>query len=387
MKVRTLNVDSETLSTQKRVKVSSKQQHSPGKALQVGKLRTETSETVSPLARGFAEIYAKANSAALENTRKGWSGLANRLQRQSKRALDDEIVVPFIEYDDTAALQLPHAKEIVKLQANYGDIISAPLMTPLVRAADDGDGLGTSHVSAIIENTRVFLKAVNQLQIGKPVMGVIPPISAECTERLVELYFESDLRAYCVDFNRRSPMAQSQIDNIVNPLMQALNNYNIRERSLTYAVNPKERRPIMNGRYRPAEMYAYTLGFDVVGDNHIGVNMPEEVIEALDPKTELRLFDADTVSVVDVPLSGLDSFLPDEAEIPVDRVRRRMAKNPNEGYRFEKLINAELISLYLEAEGGVNVQEIYQELLDGEYTQESDLNRVQELVSDVMDDS
>lgn len=384
MNINTVDIDGNTLSARKVISTGSIQLETPAKALQVGKLRA--SETVSPLARGVVEIYTKVNAAALKNSRGDWTELAKRLERQAKNAKEDEFVVPFIEYDDTADLTPKNAAEIAKLQTNYGDIVTAPLMTPLVDAADDGDDRTSSHVSDIIQNTRVFLNSVNQMGINKPVMGVIPPISVDCTQALVELYAEADIRAYCVNFNRRSPMAQAQIDHVANPLMQALTGYGIREESLVYAVNASRR--TTSNRRTPDAMYAYTIGFDIVGDNHIAPNYPEEVFEriaeeAKKGEVELRLFDADTVSIAEVPVSDLGSFLPSDAEISVSRVQNRIANNPDEQYRFEKLINAELISIFLEARGGVDPSEIYTELRSGRFTQDSDLERIHEITSEV----
>ncbi|MFC7213701.1 hypothetical protein ACFQO4_06345 [Saliphagus sp. GCM10025334] len=386
MDIETIDFDGDSLSTRKVVDVQSKQFNTPVKALQAGKLRA--SETVSPFARGVVEIYRRVDAAALENSQGEWTGLADGLKRQLKDARDNEFVVPFIEYDDTADLELEHAKEIAKLQTNYGDILTVPLMVPLVKAADDGDDRETSHVSDIIQNTRVYLEAIEELQISKPVMGVIPPISEDCTRVLVELYAENDLRAYCVDFSRRSPMAKAQIDNVINPMMQYLTGYSIREESLIYAVNAYNSRPAKDGRRTADAMYAYTLGFDIVGDNHIAPNVPKEVLEEWAKQGEedeitMRLFDAETVSIVDVEVGDLDDFLPPEADLSVERIQDRISKNQNEKYRFRNLINTELISLYLESEGGVDPRKIFVELDEGEYTLDSDLERVRQLTAEV----
>lgn len=389
MKIHTTEIDPETLSTQKEINIQGKEFETPAKALQVGKLRA--SENVSSLARGIAEIYKKTNAVALENSRKGWTGLADGLKRQSKSANDDEVIISFIEYDDTADLTMENAKEIAKLQTNYGDVLTVPLMVPLVKGADDGDERAAPEVSSIIQNTEVYLEAVAELKIGKPVMGVIPPISQDCTQALVDLYMDQGLRAYCIDFNRRSPMAQSQLDNVVNPLMQTLTGYNLHEKSLVYAVNPNNSRPLASGRSTADAMYSYTLGIDIVGDNHIAPNYPEEVFEEIkkqskNEEVELRLFDGNSVSIVEVPVSDLRSFLPNEAKVPVDRIQKRIAADPDEQYRFEKIINTELIGLYLNLEGGVAPKDIFIDLNSGAFTQDSDLERVQELVADVSGD-
>lgn len=386
MDVHTLEVDPETLSTRKKVQTATSKFETPQKALQVGKLRG--SETVSPLARGIAEIYTTASAVALTNSRKGSSVLRDRFGRQSRSAEDDEFVVPFIQYDDTASLTPENAAEIAKLEANHGDIITVPLMTPLVDAADDGDARDTGHVSAIIENTQTFLDAIEELQIHKPVMGVVPIIGEDCTLALLDLYRERELDAYCVDFNRRSPMAQFQIDEIVGPLMERLTASDDRDDHLFYAVNTKNSRPGVDERRTPDRMYSYAVGFDIVGDNHKSPNWPEEVFEEIaqqnkGSETTLRLFDGENMAVAEVPASDLDSFLPSEVELAVKRIRHRIEMNPDEKFRFRNLINAELISLYLESAGGVDPQEIFDALESGMYTLDRDLQRIEELVTGV----
>lgn len=382
MKVNPTYVDSDTLSAEKEVSIASKEGSTPAKALQVGKLRA--SEDVSDLARSFAEIYIKANRSALENSRNGWDNLRNNLSRQSKRANDDEFIVPFVQYNEEDELAQEDAAEIARLETTYGDIVPVPLMTPLVNEAEDGDGLSSDPVSAIVDNTRVFLEAVDQLNIEKPVMGVIPPVSKDLTKALLELYVNYDLPAYCVDFNRRSPMARTQLDSIDKPLMETLETYGMRETSLLYAVNADESRRVNDVHQTPGALYAYTLGFDIVGDVHLPPKLPPEVFEEMEPTTDLRLFNADTLSVVEVTCEDLDAFLPAEAEIPVDRVRQRIASNTDEKFRFEKLINAELIALFLEADGGVDARELFTELRGGAFAQDSDLKRIREVASDVL---
>ena len=318
--------------------------------------------------------------------------MRNRLGPQSRSAEDDEFVAPFIQYDDTASLTPENAAEIVRLEVNYGDIVTVPLMTPLVDAADDEDDRSTAHVSAIIENTRVFLDAVEELQVHKPVMGVIPVIGEDCTLALLDLYRERGLDAYCVDFNRRSPMAQFQIDEIVGPLMGRLTASDDRDDHLFYAVNTKNSRSGVDERRTPDRMYSYAAGFDIVGDNHISPNWPEEVFEEIarqneGSETTLRLFDGENMVVAEVPVSDLDSFLPADVELSVRRIRDRIAENPDERFRLRNLINAELISLYLESADGVDPQKIFDAIQSATFTLDRDLQRIEELVAGMNDRS
>ena len=386
MDIYPIGIDPDTLAMRKEVQTATTTFETPQKALQVGKLRG--SERVSPQARGVAEIYAEASAVALTNSRGGSSVLRNKLGPQFRSAEDDEFVVPFIQYDDSATLTGENAKEIVTLEANHGDIVTVPLMKRLVNAADDSDDRTTTHVAALIENTKTFLDAVEEFQIRKPVMGVIPIVGEDCTRALIDLYHERGVDAYCVDFNRRSPTAKHQLDEVVRPLMGRLTAYDSREDHLIYAVNTKSSRPGADDHRTPDWMYDYAIGFDIVGDNHISPNWPEEVFEKIErqnagQETTLRLFDNDRMSVTEVPVSELNSFLPDDAELSVRRIRERIKKNPSEKYRLRALINSELISLYLESEGGVDIEEIYDALQSSSSSLERDLERLRDLVDNV----
>lgn len=386
MKVNTVEVDADTLSATKVVEFGSHQLETPAKALQVGKLHA--SETVTPLARGVAEIYRKANKQALNNSRSGWAGLAKHLNRQAKNARDDEMVVPFVEYDETGQLSKANAKEIAKLQSNYGDVLTVPLMTPLVDAAEDGDGPDSSYVQVLIENAEKYLEGVGDLEIEKPIMGTIPPISDDCTRALLDIYAEWGLQAYCVDFNRRSPMAQSQIDHVIVPLMKFLREYNLMNKSLVYAVNLDPSRKVEGDRRTSDVMYAYTEGFDIVGDNHIAPKLPEEVLEQIkkenrEGEVTMRLFDADTISIVEVPVSDLKDFLPSEAKLPVERIQNRISQSPDDKYRFRKLINAELISIFLKTEDGFSPDGLFSDIVSSPHTLDYDIDRIEKIVQSV----
>jgi len=238
MDIATPRVDDSSLTAHKTIRIADKEINTPPKALQVGKLRK--SEDVVPLARGIAETFTTANDLKLTNSRTGeYSGLSDNLRLQAERANDDEVVVPFVKYEETGTLSQENAKEIARLQTNYGDVLTVPLQTELAYGADNGDGLDSKIVDVLIENTQTYLRAVEDLQVNKPVMGVFPSISREVTDHLFNLYLDHGVRVFCVDFNRRTATAKAQQDQVITPLMRSLLAEGLHEESFIYAVNLK----------------------------------------------------------------------------------------------------------------------------------------------------
>lgn len=380
MNVNTLEVDSDTRVATREVSFDHKSFHTPAVATVTGKLRGP--DQITALARGVEELYVRAGSAKLENRRRGDEKLEENYRRQARWVDDDDVVFPFFDYPEGDDLKLEHAKEIAKLQTNVGEILPSPTFSDLVDAADDGDGRQSSHVTQLLDNVRIYLQAVDELEISKPVMGMIPAISADCTLALLDIYRMYDIRAFVIDLNRRSPMAVAQVDHVFDPLTQALTDYDIRDESYVYALNAVYYRRSDRNR-RPADsIMALTLGVDILGGNHIGRSMPESVVEKISRERsqgeiELRLIDDDPLSVVEVPLSGLETFLPSQSEIPVNRVKSRIKSNPDEKYRYEKLINSELLGIYLNSHGGIKPSDILPMIEASEFTRD-EVDRIKE---------
>ncbi|MFK5604888.1 hypothetical protein [Haloferax volcanii] len=384
MDIATPRVDDSAITTHKIVRTAGKELETPAKALQVGKLRK--AEDVVDTARGVAETFATATNTKLENSRtSGFDRLADNLRLQAERAEDDEIVVPFLKFDDTEDLTLENAKEAARLQSNYGDILSVPLQTELTYEANDGDGLGEDPVETIVENTRTYLNAVEDLEIEKPVMAVFPSISKAVTDELTKMYIDRGLRAFCVDFNRRTATAKAQQDQVITPLMRSLLAEDLHEVSLVYAVNLKNGKPKDDGRRSPEQVYAYTLGFDVVGDVHLPPRLPPEVFEDMDDPSGVRLFDSDTLSFRDVELDDVDEYLPEDSEFTAAEVRRRVKSKGNDRYRLSNLINAELISLFLKLiEDEDKEDELFELLAASPEAIEEDLDEIADIVARVI---
>jgi hypothetical protein len=372
-------IEDSSLTIHKTVRTAGKQIQTPVKALQVGKLRKD--EEVIDDAHGLVEIYAKATGAHLSSSRAGSNVLGKKLRGQAKRAEDDEIIVVFLEYDETSELSLEDAKEIAKLQSNYADILSVPLQSELTGNADNGDGLDAAEVRTLIANTRTYLAAIDELDIEKPVMGVFPSISRETTNKLLEIYTGADVDAFCVDFNRRTVTAQAQLNQVIRPLFNTLRRDERLGESFIYAVNLVNKDYTGREVTSPEHLFAYTLGFDAVGDVHVAPDLPAEVFEG-EVEEEIKLFDLDERSYREVSTDDLEEYIPDETSLTASEIRRKIESRTDNRYRLRKLLNVELLTLYLDSVTSSG-SELLEELETAAAAVEADLEDVRSVADDV----
>lgn len=379
MKVIDDRIEDSSLTIHKTLRTAGKEVQTPIKALQVGKLRKD--EEVIDDAHGVAEIYTRATDARLSSSRSGSNVLSKKLRGQAKRAEDDEIVVVFVEYDETSKLSLDDAKEIVRLQSNYADVLSVPLQSELTGNADNGDGLGTAEVETLIDNARTYLTAIDELGVQKPVMGVFPSISREVTKKLLEVYTDEGVEAFCVDFNRRTVTAQAQLDQVIRPLFNSLRRDERLGESFIYAVNLVNKDYTGREVTSPEHLFAYTLGFDAVGDVHVAPDLPPEVFEG-ELEEEIKLFDLDERSYREVSTDDLDEYIPDEINLTAGEIRRKIESRTESRYRLRKLLNAELLTLYLDTVTSSGT-ELFEDLETATAAVKSDLEDVRSVADDV----
>lgn len=362
--------DRSSLNIHKEIHHNGTQIDTPLRALQVGKLNGD--ESVMPEARNVVEIYARADDTKLQNSRNGSDILTRNLKPSGKRATEDDLVVALMEYTETSAISLEDAKELVKHQTNNGDILVVPLQKNLTKAADDGDGLEADPVVTYLKNVETYLQAAEALDIGKPILGTIPSISAEVTERLFELYSNQTLDGYCVDFCRRTVTAKTQLRQVVEPLMWLLKDANELSSSLVYAVNLLNRDHSGNAETSPEHLFAFTVGFDIVGDVHASPNYepdPEEVSH------EIKLLDMDANSYRDVQPQALDEYIPSQSAFTPQELQQKIRADPDERYRLRKPVNTELVTLYLDAVARDDT-ELLEKLQESEAAIDTKLNSV-----------
>lgn len=349
--IRAAQPDNETLLQKKEIQIHGKTAESPAKALEVKK--TRGNDQVNSGSRGVNELYAMATRPKLEKLRSGTNDkLREQIARQYRKTKEGELNFVFLSFEETGQLDPANVATMFDLMEEYGDFIIAPLM-PEIASGIESDDVGDEYFKTYKENVRIFLQVADERDSDFPVMGVLPPLSREQVEALIDLYIRAEVDAYCYNLDRRTITAASQQDELVRPLMRKLGSIDSRDTTLTYSINGLPYGMDATAGSTAEYLVAYSMGVDIVGGNHIGLRADEETIKEFiaaqeDEPDTLRLLDPQTYAMTDVPAHKLRSFLPDETNLDIDRIETRIEADSSEQYRYQKLINTEIIELVLE---------------------------------------
>lgn len=349
--IRAAQPNNETLLQKKEIRIHGKTVESPAKALEVKK--TRGNDQVNSGSRGVNELYATVTRPKLEKLRNGTDAkLRDQIAKQHRKTKEDELNFVFFSFGETGQLDPANVGTMFDLMEEYGDFITAPLMPEIVSGVESDD-VGDRYFRTYKENVRIILQVAAEQESDFPVMGVLPTLSRKQVEALIDLYIQAEIDAYCYNLNRRTITAVSQQTELVRPLMRKLGSIDSRDSTLTYSINGLTSGMDAVAGSTAEYLVAYSMGVDIVGGNHIGLNADEETIEDIvssqegEPDT-LSLLDPQTYAMTDVPVHKLQSFLPDETDLDVDRIETRLEADSSEQYRYQKLINTEIVELVLE---------------------------------------
>lgn len=349
LKITTVNdFDLEGVFPLRSIRVGEKKVRTPAVANQPGKLQQH--EDVHPESRGVNELYRTVGGDDLDEAmRRSDGGQINKdLAEQFKKTSEDELTVTFTKYTETSTLGPAHAHYLVELHDAYSDVITVPLMPKLIGNIDPAEGVEDPNFQSFKKSVAAFLNQVEEQQLEKPVMGLIPKLGWEFTNNLMGIYEAYDVRAYAFDFDRCKVTTGTQVA-MIRPLMQNIANRGIEEHVMFYAINPSPgKRDNSLGARPAADIASFGLGFDIVGGCHVSPNLPEEVFEEMEAEQgeneepEFRLFDREEWVYRDIPVSNLTEVFPDESGFNAEEVAARVRQSPsNAKYRLQHLVNGE----------------------------------------------
>jgi hypothetical protein len=345
----------------------------PAVALPIG--RTRSTEHFNPESRGINELYRQVDGSMLRTSmREVEAPIRKRFERDAAKAEEEELTLPFIDYQETGRLAPREAKHLVDILDEFGDIIPVPMMSNLVRAVDpDAEGLPPAF-SSYLESVRTFIEAATTRAPNTPIMGVIPPLGWEFISELVTEYGRHDLRAFYVNFDRRKTTAATQVS-MVRPLMANVAKRGIEDDVMFYAMNPDSTgRPLTKGVRPAVDAAGLGMGFDIIGGCHIPPKYPEEVFEKIeaqqpdDPeKRPFKLLDKDELVYRDIPLKALKRELPSDSGLDSERVFSRSKASPDTSlYRMQALVNQEQMALAAKALRETAASRRYQRMSEAE---------------------
>jgi len=339
----------------KSIVIGSKRVDTPAKAVEIEKI--SGSDKVVERARGINEIYAQFDASKIQDARRGTNeSFLENFTDPLQKAQDGELNVVILRYTETNELRRGDLRWVVDQLDTYSDIIVAPLMADLARQAakdeQDAGPINTLAFENLRKNIKKFLEVASDLDVEQPLMGMLPVrLPWECNRILFDKYRDEGIRAFCANFDDRTATANRQVSEFLQPFLGAITDEGLADRVLTYAVNV-DRTKNHDSKASPTAQDFITMahGFDILGENHIGLRMPEEDIRKIQERmrnepTSFDTFDTGEYVYHKCTLSDIDRHFPSDTALNLDRIKQRLRQREEPPYRIRALFNAEQMSL------------------------------------------
>jgi|GEM_PF-3721676 len=339
LKIKVKNISDESLYTHKVVKVGSKKIESPIKSVSVQKMTKK--DVISKPSRTINELYFKVGPNKLKESKVSFdSNIEKNLKTSVEDFNNENINVVFAEWNTDRPFSESELKYLADIIYSTSDILTTPLMPKILKSIKDDDvGLESKFFDYYKDNLREFIKTFRQID-GRPVMGTIPALPWAFTKQIIDIYLEKGVRAFCFNFNGRTVIAENQLVNMVTPLMRRIGEEDLVEDVFFYVLNAHRGRSPTGKEYIPAKDFmSFGFGFDVLGDKHVGLKLPPNVIKKLDSEEDtFKLFHRDQYVYRDYEFNDeLKRNIPSETGLDKDRIVNR----PQDRYRLSRLLNTE----------------------------------------------
>ncbi|MFD1634646.1 hypothetical protein ACOZ4L_02810 [Haloplanus ruber] len=340
--VETDYISDQGLTARRRILLNEKVIETPTAATPIG--RAAHQDTPAEESRGVNELHRTVSTKSLKKSMRDESStIADKLRRNYRKTNDDEVTIAFASYQDAHQIGRQEMEHLADLYERWTDIMSVPLMPELVGSIDTDEGVSDSAFQSYRATLERAIEIYRERVPEMPVMGVIPPLGWEYVRSILDLYGKHNIRAFCLNLNRRRITAGRQVG-MVTPLMRHLARRDIADGVLTYLINPNPYGPALSEEIRSAaDVASYGMGIDIIGDCHVSPGGFDSDDEA---PTTFRLFNKDTYAYEDVLLTNLKDRLPSDTGLDPDRVFQRCKDSPENGlYQMQKLVNMEQIAL------------------------------------------
>lgn len=346
LKIKVRDISDSGLFTRKRVKLGSSSFETPSKALEIG--NTTRKDHVSDSARGMNEFWTSVNSDKIKEAKSTMNDPLN-WQTALNKAKEGEFNVAFIDYTDAERISNNDLKYMLDAVYSASDFITVPVMSGFYTAIKDSNrGTDSQLWKAYKSNVRRYVKRADNKN-GKPIMGVLPYLPWAFIEEIVELYLDLGVKAFAFDFNARAATANSQVTNLIAPLMTEVAKRGLEEDVFFYSLNASKGRRQGNKNFTPSKDYlSLGTGFDVLGGKHTAISMPPDLLKKAqkDGATEVKVFERQGYYYKQYEAGEeLREHFPENTDLDVDRVISRLQSSDNAKYKYQPLINGEQQSL------------------------------------------
>lgn len=370
--MKNFDISTELMSSQgviprRRVRINGKEFATPARATPIE--HTRDGEAPLQECKQICEIHQEIDSERLATERQGKrTPITDSLRRAANKTEEDDVAVVFLTYTDTSPLAPYEAEQVVDLLVEFSDFVTVPLIPNLKRMVQKEDGVDDEAFQHYAETAQRVIEVARESYSSVPIMGTVPMLGRVHVTDLFQMYLGYDIRAFCVNFDGGQASASTKV-NLLRPLMRDIGRRDLELAILMYAINLKSGHQDEDLGGAPADdVGAVGLGFDVLGENHVGIRAPPEVIEEMAEKESdqetFTLFDRNRFVHEDVPLAHLPEEFPEESNFDPQRVVRRAQGNDNHRRRLEKLITAEQIALALTELQDTDRDAVFRELAE-----------------------
>jgi len=332
------NPDNDTLLRKRQLTIGNTTINTPAVATLPDKARAD--EEYHPDAHGVSELYARASGAVLGEIVDDPKGekLHDRLQPTHEEAKAGPSIA-LVEYTESTALTQSYARAIIQSAALVADVLAVPLLPEITNQVNTEQGTEADSWDRLVNSIKTYLGEADGLNVDKPVMGLLPNLGDPFVSDLMELYSNYGVNGYVVDFDKRSPTAENQVQNI-NAMMRDVAERGNEDNTVFYAVNPSKGSSRGRSDTAAADITAVGLGFDLIGRRHRSLNVPKDVLENDGEKT-FQLFVRDQWTYNDIPLSDLPNRFPTRSRFNGEVVAQEIENSENQKYRLQAMVNAE----------------------------------------------
>lgn len=288
------------------------------------------------------EVYQSVDRTSLRDAINGdGPNFLNSLRRKLKYAEEHHLNVVLIDYKESDVMSESEAREIIGIINKFSDVVTLPLQSQLLHAiVKDGKKYPVDdpfhNYKRTIENC---LDVATELNSQKPIMGSLSFVREGLQNELLRTYDDFGVEIFGVDFVGKHPTG---VRNEVANLIGRITSLDLFDGTVMYAYNLSKCQYRRNSDVlSPQNLAPVGSGFDIVGDNHMGLGFQPE-----GERKNFTVFDLDVVGYRSIPVADLVNEWPTTvvSNISPERIN---SFNPTKAGQLIGLVNSEQLQLCL----------------------------------------
>lgn len=266
------NDNGKSLFRSQRVRSNGKEVTTPLKALDPNKFRTRIK--INTDAFGVNEIYKTISSKKAKQLLTDpdeHDSFSRNLTNLSNRGQATDLRICILKFTPDKDERFPSKDEIdllTDVAHSFSDITPIPLLNIKINK---------NNFPAYVEYLQSCYDTIEEWN-SKPIMGMLPRLPRELYPKLLEFYLKKQISSFCFDFDGQTP------DHLkLRPIMRYLNGKKLLDQTLMYGINAKPGKALRNANVIPSkDFFAYGFGLDILGESHIGLKLPRDIIKKLE---------------------------------------------------------------------------------------------------------